>query len=104
MVGVVAHQGWEIEGDRKTGLAMLEQELVAPVGIGRAAEPGELAHRPQPALVHRGMNAARERILTGPTELLGDVEAVEVGGRVNRFFLDGHLPFLTLLRTSAATS
>ncbi len=83
---------------------MLEQELVALVGIGRAAEAGELPHRPELAAVHRRMNPARERIFTGAPELMLGIEAREIGGGVDRLLLDGHLPFLTCSRTSAATS
>ncbi len=104
MVGVVAHQCRKVERDGETRLPMLEQELVALVGIGRAAEAGELPHRPELAAVHRGMNPARERIFTGATQLPFRIEAVQIGGRVHRLFPDGHLPFLTLSRTSAATS
>src|ERR1041384_2207382 len=104
MIGVVAHQRREVEGDRQPGLAMLEQELVALVGIRRAAEAGELPHRPQLAAIHRGMNAAGKRILARAPELLFDVIAVQVSSVVDRFLLDGHLPFLTWSRTSAATS
>ena len=74
---------------------MLEQELVALVGIGRAAEAGKLPHRPEFAAVHRRMNAASEGILARAPELALGVEAVEVGGRVHRRLLDGHVPFLT---------
>src|SRR5467141_3037961 len=104
MVGVVAHQRREVEGDRQTGLTVLEQELVPLVGIGRAAEAGELPHRPELAAIHRRMNAAREGILAGAPELAFRVEAIEIGGAVDRFLLDGHLPFLSCSRTSAATS
>src|SRR6185295_8536548 len=104
MVGVVAHQCREVERHRQTGLAMLEQELVALVGIGRAAEARELPHRPELAAIHRRMNAAGERILARAPELTVGVEAIEIGGRIDRFFLDGHLPFPTCSRTSAATS
>src|SRR5439155_8539007 len=104
MVGVVAHQRREVERHRQTGLAMLEQELVALVGIRRAAEARELPHRPELAAVHRGMNPARERVFTGAPELVLGIEAREIGGGVDRLLLYGHLPFLTLSRTSAATS
>ena len=63
MVGVVAHQGREIERDREPGLSALEQELVALVGVLGGAEAGELAHGPEPAAVHRGVDAAGEREL-----------------------------------------
>ena len=58
MVGVVAHQGGKVEGDREAGLAPLQQELVALVGVLGGAEAGELPHGPEPAPVHRGVDAA----------------------------------------------
>ena len=50
----------KVERDREPGLAPLEQELVALVGVLGGAEPGELAHGPEPAAVHRGVDAAGE--------------------------------------------
>ncbi len=58
VVRVVAHEGGKVEGDREAGLAPLEQELVALVGILRGPEPGELPHGPEPPAVHRGVDAA----------------------------------------------
>ena len=104
MVGVVAHQRREVECDGEARLAVLEQEFVTAVRVARAAEAGELPHRPQLAAVPCRMDAARERILTGATELTRAVEAVEIGRRIERFFLHGHFPFLTRCSTSAATS
>src|SRR6267143_3611238 len=104
MVGVVAPQRREVERHRQAGLAVLQQELVPLVRIGRAAEAGELPHRPELAAVHRRMNAAGERILTGVPELPFRIEAIEIRGGVDRFLLDGHLPSLTWSSTSAATS
>ncbi len=69
MIGVVAHQGREVERDRKPGLPMFEQELVALIRIRCTPETGELPHRPELAAVHRWMNAARERILPGTAQL-----------------------------------
>ena len=65
MIRVVAHQRREVECRRQSRLAMLEQKLEASVRVGRAAEAGELPHRPQLAPVTRGVNAARERIRAG---------------------------------------
>ena len=62
MVGVVAHQRREVEGDGESGLPVREQELVALVRLARAAEAGELAHRPELAAIAGGMDAARVRI------------------------------------------
>ena len=58
MVGVVAHQRGKVEGHGETGLTPLQQELVALVGVFGGAEPGKLAHGPEPAPVHRRVDAA----------------------------------------------
>ncbi len=68
MVGVVAHQRREVERGGEPRLTVLEQELEPRVRVARAAESGELAHRPQLAAVAGGMNAARERIGAGNAE------------------------------------
>src|SRR5216117_1275885 len=104
MVGVVAHQRGKVERDGEAGLTVLEQEFVAAVGVRRAAEPRKLPHRPQLAAVHRGMNAARERIFSRPSYLALGVEPAQVRGRVYRLLVNRHVPFLTCARTSAATS
>ena len=65
MVGVVAHQRGQIEGDGKAGLALREQIAEALVGVFGGAEAGELAHGPEASAIHRGMNAARVRRLAG---------------------------------------
>ena len=79
VVGVVAHQRREVERDRQARLPVIEQELEALVGLRRGAEAGELAHGPQTTAVHGRMNAARERELSGPAQVL-----VEVNLRVRR--------------------
>ena len=61
-VGVVAHQRRHVERGREPGLPVLEQVAEALVRLRRGAEAGELAHRPEPAAVHRRVDAARERI------------------------------------------
>ena len=38
-----------------------EQEFESLVGLARRAEAGELPHGPEPAAIHGGMHAARER-------------------------------------------
>ncbi len=59
-------------------LAVGEQVAKALVGLLDGAEAGELAHRPQPPPVHRGIDAAGERMLARVAELLGRIEALEV--------------------------
>ena len=63
VVGVHADLRRQVERDRETGLPLPEQELEPLVGLGRRAEAGVLAHRPEAAAVHRRLHAARVRIL-----------------------------------------
>ncbi len=70
VVGVVAHQRGHIEGGGEPGHALLEEVLEALVGVRRRAEAGELPHRPEPAAVHRRLDAAGERELPGQPEVL----------------------------------
>src|SRR3954454_18261909 len=85
VVGVVAHERRHVERRAETGLAVVEQVAEALVGLLGGAEAGELAHRPQPAPVHAGVYAARERIAAGQTDL---VAVGEVGLGIER--LDRH--------------
>ena len=47
VVGVVAVQRGHIKGDGQAGLSLVQQELEPLVGLGRPAEPGEHAARPE---------------------------------------------------------
>src|SRR5437016_12385881 len=87
MVRVVAHQRRHVEGRREPRLPVLEEVAEARVRLLRRAEAGELAHRPEPAAVHRRVDAARERIGAGPAEVALVVE-LNVLGRVERLVLD----------------
>ncbi len=49
---------------------MLEQILVALIGFFRRGEAGELAHGKELAPISGGVNTARERRLTGITEVV----------------------------------
>src|SRR5438105_808868 len=69
MVRVVAHLGREIERHRQPGLPRGEQMAEPRVGLLRGPEPGVLAHGPELAAIHRGMDAARERERAGVTQL-----------------------------------
>src|SRR5438128_2568492 len=80
VVGVVAHQRGHVEGGREAGLAVLEQVAEALVRLLGRAEAGELAHRPEPAAIHRGVDAARERIDARVAELALVVELEAVRG------------------------
>ncbi len=69
VVGVVAHLRRQIEGDAQAVDALREQVAVARVRLGGRAKPGVLPHRPQPAAIHRRLDAAREREFAGEAEL-----------------------------------
>ena len=87
VVRVVAHQRRHVERRREARLAVLEQVAEALVRLLRRPEAGELAHRPEPAAVHRRVDAARERIRARPAEVALVVE-LDVLGRVERLVLD----------------
>ena len=99
-VGVVAHLGRQVEGDRQAGLALLQQVAEPPVGLLGRREPRVLAHRPEAAAVHGRLDAAGERVLARPAEVARLVETGRVGGRVQVPDLDarGRLERRTALR------
>ena len=70
IVGVVADLGGQVEGHREAGLALLEQEAVALVGFFGAGVAGVLAHGPEAAAVHAGLDAARVGVFAGEAQLL----------------------------------
>ena len=57
MVRVVAHLGRQVEGDAQAADALAQKVVIAPVGLGRGAKTGILAHGPEPAPVHRRLDA-----------------------------------------------
>ena len=72
---VVAHLGRQVERDRQARLALLEQVAEPAVGLLGGREAGVLAHRPEPAAVHRRLDAAGERELARQAEVALGVEA-----------------------------
>ncbi len=91
VVGVVPHLGREVEGARQAGLTGAQEELEPLVGgLGRP-KPGVLAHGPQPAAVHVGMDPAGIRIAPGLTEPLGRLPSLERLGSVDRPDLDARV-------------
>ncbi len=60
-IGVVAELRRQVEGDRESGDAVVEQVAVARVGFRGAREARILAHRPMPPAIHVAADAARER-------------------------------------------
>ncbi len=58
MIGVQADLRGKIESDGEAGLAFAEEIAIALVGFGGGAEAGVLAHGPEAAAVHGGIDAA----------------------------------------------
>ena len=78
VVGVAAHQGRHVEGDRQTATAAAQDHLVALVGLLGVAEAGELADRPRTAAVAAGVDAAGEGELPGPFGVVGPVRRLDL--------------------------
>ncbi len=79
VVGVVADLGGEIEGDGEAGGAVGEEEFVAAVGLLGVAHAGVLAHGPEAAAVHGGLDAAGVGVLAGVAEVAVRVERLAAG-------------------------
>src|SRR5207247_10440121 len=75
------------EGRREAGLAVVEQVAEAFVRLGGGPEPGKLPHRPELPAIHRGIDAARERIDAGIREVALVVDR-DVVRRVERLVLE----------------
>ncbi len=101
MIGVVAHERGQIEGDGEAGLALREQITKALIGVFGGAEAGELAHGPEAAAIHGGMNAAGVRRLARVAEIFLGRPIREIGGSVealDRIVGDGGELFRALRR------
>jgi hypothetical protein len=70
VVGVPAHEGGHVEGDRESAAAASEDHLVTLVGLHRVAEPGELTDGPGPPAVARRVQAPGEGVLPRPSDPL----------------------------------
>ena len=85
MIGVVSHLRRKIEGDAQPGDAMRQQIAVSSVGFRGRAETRILPHRPQPAAIHRRLDAARERKFAREAEGRVGIPTDKVSGeRVGR--------------------
>ena len=60
VVGVVTHLRRQIEGDAQAVDPLRQQVSIALVGLGCRRKPGVLPHGPQPAAIHRRLDAAGE--------------------------------------------
>ncbi|HTU03278.1 MAG TPA: methylmalonyl-CoA mutase family protein [Candidatus Sulfotelmatobacter sp.] len=61
VIGIEPHLGGQVEGYREAGGALGQQVVITAVTILGGAEPGVLAHGPEAAPVHVGVDAPRER-------------------------------------------
>src|SRR4029077_2324001 len=100
-VGVVAHLGRQIERDGETGLPRRQQMAEPRVGLLGGPEPGVLAHGPELAAIHRGMNAARIRERAGTAEVAAGITPPIVRP-VNRLSVAHFTPTASAPRTRAA--
>ena len=87
VVGIQPELRRQIEGDVQRILSVSHQVFEPRVRLRRRAEADVLAHRPQPVAVHVLVDAAREGILAGATEVALDVATRHILGTVDR--LDG---------------
>ena len=87
MIGVVPHLRRQIERDAQPVHPLRQQIAISRVGLRRGAESRVLPHRPQPAPVHRRMDAAREGELARKSERRGGIPPGEILGRARMAFL-----------------
>ena len=80
MVGVVAHERGQIEGNGEAAAAVFEEIFVALVRFFGRGEAGEHTHRPKLAAVAGRVNAARVgRLARIPEVLL----VIPIGGEIS---------------------
>ena len=104
VVAVEAHERGQVEGRAQAGLALVEQELEALVGLPRRCRSRRTDASSTAGRGTSRMHAARERILPGIAEIGPSIEALEIFRRVER--LDRHAADggRRLLRGAAAFS
>ena len=82
VIGVTAHQCWQIERDTQARAARREQRLVPRVGLLRRPVPRKLPHRPELAAIAGGMDAPRIRKRTRVGDVACVIEALDVVARI----------------------
>ena len=109
-IGVVAHLGGQVKGNRKTRSPVCDQLAIAGIGLRGGAEARVLAHGPRPGGVHRRVDAARVRIVAGLTERKIRIEFGEILRPVDglewrsRLRLCTHLGIVACIARAAARS
>src|SRR5258706_303890 len=71
--------GGEIESGGEAGLSLREEVAEALIGVVGGAKAGELAHGPEAAAVHRGMNTTSVGRFAGQAELGGRIPGRQIG-------------------------
>ena len=84
MIGIQADLGGQVEGDGEAGGAVGQQIFVAFVGFFGVAHAGILAHGPEAAAVHGGLDAAGIGIVAGVSDVAVLVSGVQIGRGVER--------------------
>ena len=74
----------QVERDEQPALALTQQVAEPFMGLGSRTEARVLAHRPQAAVIHRRVDAARVGIFTGKPYIAQIIPAVVVERRVDR--------------------
>jgi len=88
IIAVESHESGQVEGRAEPCLPLLQQKPKTLVRLSRGAEPGKLPHGPQAAAIHAGVDATRERILSGETKIHVRIEAVQTLRSVERLDRD----------------
>src|SRR5260370_8460196 len=70
VIGVVAHERWQIESNGESAAAVFEKIFIALVRFLGRGEAGEHTHRPELAAIASRVNAARVGRLAGIAEVL----------------------------------
>ncbi len=95
----------QVEGHREAGLAFLQQIAVAPVALARRGEAGVLAHRPQPAAIHRRVDAAGVGVLAGVglgrARIVGTIDRLDRHAGIGGYLSHGRLLMIRLLYKDA---
>ena len=85
VIAVVADLRRQIERDAQAADALRQQVAIALVGFRRGAEAGVLPHRPQPAAIHRRLDAAGERKFAWKGKVALGIERDQIFGPVKGF-------------------
>ncbi|MBT9166655.1 MAG: hypothetical protein DDT25_01351 [Chloroflexi bacterium] len=69
MIGIITIQRGIVKGDAQAGLSLLQEILVASIGLLGGAEAGEHAHRPELSPITGGMDATKIGVFAGKSDV-----------------------------------